>query len=65
MKKLVNDALRKGLVAMSRPQERRPYRVPAHSMGNPLPPYENMDKALQIAEQLEDEEILRKMSLGK
>ncbi len=65
IKKLVNAALKKGLEEISRPKARRAFRVHARSLGKPLPPFTNLDKALQIADMLGDEEILRKMSLGK
>lgn len=60
-KEVVNDALRNGLTA-ELPRPRR-FRVQAHNMG--AQPGINFDKALQLAADLEDEEILRKMALGK
>ena len=57
-KDAVNEAIRSGL---------RPYKVPAfrqrtYSMGMQKI---NLDKTLQIASELEDQEILRKMREGK
>lgn len=58
-KAALNDALRAGL---SRPaQAARPYKMPTARLGFRL----NIDKALQIASEMEDEEILRKRELGK
>ena len=58
-KEAVNQALRVGLG--SRP--RRRFQQRTHAMG--LRPQIAHDKALQLAGDLEDEEILRKLSLGK
>lgn len=58
-KQAVNDAVRAGLA----PQEGASrYVVRARSMGRPTVP---LTKALQLAAELEDEEIVRKLSLGK
>lgn len=54
----LNEALRSGLT----PTPRQAFRTPTFSMGPPAVP---LDKALQLAGELEDEEILRKMALGK
>jgi hypothetical protein len=54
----INDAIREGLA----PNPRQPFRTPSRSMGLPTV---NLDKALQLAGQLEDEEIIRKLRLGK
>jgi hypothetical protein len=58
-KQAVNMAIRAG----TRPPSAEPvqYTVPKH-MGVPRVP---LDKALQLAAQLEDEEIVRKLALGK
>jgi hypothetical protein len=58
-KRVVNDAIIRGLEA-DKPATR--VDLPVHDMGKP---FINLDKALQIAGDLEDEEILRKMSMGK
>ena len=55
----VNDAIRSGLRAHKVPR----FRQKTLSLG--LNPNINWDKALQIASDLEDEEILRKMARGK
>ncbi len=58
-KTAVNDAIRAGLASRKRGAR---YIVSARSMGKPAVP---LTKALQLAAELEDEEIVRKLSLGK
>lgn len=58
-KRALNDAVREGLGGRATPE---PYRVRARPMGTPSVP---LTKALQLAAELEDEEIVRKLSLGK
>lgn len=58
-KDVVNDAIRRGLAPTT---ARSPVSLPTHRLG---PPLVNLDKALQLAGELEDEEVLRKMSMGK
>jgi hypothetical protein len=60
-KAAINDAVRSGLGGAA-PAARR-YRVEARPMG--VRPGVNLDKALRLAGELEDEEILRKMALRK
>ena len=60
-KKVLNDAVRNGLAAPTRTAV--PYRVPSRPLG--LRPSINLDKALQLASDLEDEEIVRKLALRK
>jgi hypothetical protein len=57
----LNDAVRTGLSAGT--PAARPYRMPTTSLG--LRPGINWDKALQIAGEMEDDEIIRKRELGK
>jgi hypothetical protein len=57
-KEVVNDAITRGLQPAARPR----VSLPSFNMGSPLV---NLDKATQLAGDLEDEEILRKMSMGK
>ena len=57
-KEVVNEAISRGLA----PATRRRVTLPSFDMG---PPLVNLDKATQLAGELEDEEILRKMSMGK
>ncbi len=55
----LNDAIREGLVGHgSRPE----FRTPTRDLGRPAV---NLDRALQLAAELEDEELLRKQRLGK
>lgn len=60
-KDALNGALRRGLEERPR-GPRREYRCPTFAMGVPLRP---LDKALALADALEDEEIARKLSLRK
>lgn len=57
-KRVVNDAI----VASLAPEPRPVVILPTRRMG---PPLVNLDKANQLAGDLEDEEIIRKMSMGK
>jgi hypothetical protein len=57
-KEIVNDAIQRGL----RPEARSRVSLPSFNMG---PPLVNLDNATQLAGDLEDEEIVRKMSMGK
>jgi Ribbon-helix-helix protein, copG family len=57
----LNDAVRAGL-AVGSPSRRR-FRVQAGPMG--VRPGVNLDKALRLADELEDTEILRKLELHK
>jgi hypothetical protein len=63
MKKVVNEVLRAGLHHLRKPEPGEPYECKTYSMG--YPPRVNLDKALNIASALEDEEIIRKLSLRK
>ena len=58
-KEALNSTLRAGLEGGRR---RTPYRTPTFDMGVPLV---DLTKALQLAAELEDEEIIRKLRLGK
>lgn len=57
LKAMLNQALRRGLDP-SRP-EAAPYVCPTFSMGRPLRP---LDKALALADALEDEEVTRRLA---
>jgi hypothetical protein len=57
----LNDAVRDGLRDKTPPTKR--FRVKSSPMG--VRPGINLDKALRLAGELEDEEILRKMALRK
>jgi hypothetical protein len=62
-RQILNDAVRAGLRAQDAPAP-RPYKLKPISMGGPLPGI-NLDKANQLAADLEDEEIARKLALRK
>lgn len=62
LKELVNRALRAALDRLHKPTRSRAYRGPTFSMGHPAG---GLDKALQWASELENEEILRKLALRK
>jgi hypothetical protein len=60
-KELLNRALHRGLE--ERPEgATRPYRCPGFDMGTPRRP---LDKALALADALEDDEIARELTLRK
>lgn len=58
-KTALNDAIRAGLIAANRTE---PFWVETADMGVPMV---NLDKALALAAEIEDEELLRKFNLGK
>ena len=58
---VVNDALRKGLNALENP-DGKPYRLSPASLGAVLPDI-NLDKALRLADELEDAAIAVKLEL--
>ena len=62
-KEVVNEALRAGLARGRQPRRRR-YRLTPRSLGGVRPGF-NLDKALQLAATLEDEETARKLELRK
>lgn len=58
----LNDVLRRGLGRGVQPGS-QPYEVPARPLG--LRPGIDLDKALALAAELEDDEIVRKLELRK
>jgi hypothetical protein len=60
-KAVLNDAVRDGLNGQARSARR--YRMPTYRMD--VRKGVNLDKALRLAGELEDEEIVRKLVLGK
>ena len=56
------ETLRAGLLAAKSETRRRNPPRPVFELGKPLV---NLDKALRLAAEMEDEEILRKMEAGK
>jgi hypothetical protein len=63
LKRVVNDALRAGLVARRAKPARR-YRLTPVSLGGVLPGID-LDKALRLAEALEDDAVARKLEMRK
>jgi hypothetical protein len=63
LKGVVNDALRAGLAAR-RSRAARRYRLVPVSLGGVVPGID-LDKALRLAEALEDEAIARKLEMRK
>jgi len=57
---VINDVLRVGVGGA---EEVTPYTMPSRRVG--FRPEIDLDKALRLAAELEDEEILRKLELGK
>lgn len=62
-KQALNEAVRIGLSSPGAPAARKKFRQQTFHMG--VRPGINLDKALSLAGQLEDEEILRKMAARK
>lgn len=58
-KAAINEAIRNGL---ERTREPAPYRLPTRKMGVPKV---DLTKATQLAGQLEDDELIRRMNLGR
>lgn len=63
LKRVVNETLRAGLAARTAPPKRR-YRLTPVSLGGVVPGID-LDKALRLAEALEDDAIARKIELRK
>jgi hypothetical protein len=63
LKAVVNRALRLGLERIQPRRPRRPVVQRTFRMG--YPPAGTLDKALQLAALLEDEEAIRKLGLGR
>ena len=57
-KQALNDAVRRGVA----PKKSAPFHTPTFDMGTPLVP---LTKALSLAADLEDDEIVRKLATGK
>jgi hypothetical protein len=62
-KQVVNETLQAGLAAREAPAA-RPYRVAPVSLGGVVPGID-LNKALRLADALEDDEIARKLELRK
>jgi hypothetical protein len=63
-KQVVNETLHAGLSAQKGTRRVRRYRLKPASMGQPLPGID-LDKALQLADSLDDIKIARKLELRK
>lgn len=63
-KEVVNHALSLGLGVMEQPIQARPYQLSAVSMGKPRAGI-NLDKALDVAAELENESIVHKLEARK
>ncbi len=61
---VVNEVLLRGLAAREAPAEAAPYRLEPVSMGAPAAEV-NLDKALQLADSLEDSAIAEKLEQRK
>lgn len=57
-KQALNDAIREGCVSRGEPE---PFRTETAAMG---PPAVNLDRALQVAAELDDEDFARRMQTG-
>ena len=63
-KEVVNETLRAGLTGQKALPRARPYRLRPSSLGGVMPGID-LNKTLQLADALEDEEIARKLELRK
>ncbi len=63
-KSVVNDSLRAGISGRPGAPMPKRYRVKPVAMGAVVGPY-NLDKALLLADRIEDEEIARKLQMQK
>jgi hypothetical protein len=63
-KQVVNETLRHGIAANDAPPRARRYRLDPTSLGGTLPDID-LDRALRLADALEDEAIVRKLEARK
>ena len=63
-KDVVNETLRAGLTVKKAPPRAKPYKIKPSALGGVIPGID-LNKALQVADALEDEEIARKLELRK
>lgn len=63
-KEVVNETLKAGLAAKKMPIKTRTYRLKPVSLGHVAGNFD-LDKALQLADALEDEELVRKLRMKK
>lgn len=64
LKQLVNQALRRGLDVLEGSAPGKPYRCPTFSLGEPVSGW-NLDKALAVADGLEDDEVAGELERRK
>lgn len=65
LRKTLNAVVRQGLVACTTPKKVRRYQCPSYAMGKPLQSNVNLDKALALADALQDHETARELELRK
>ena len=63
-KQVIDETLRSGLSAGTRRVRSKPYRLKPCSLGGVVAGF-HLDKALQLSDRLEDEEIARKLRMKK
>ena len=63
-KSVVNQTLRAGLASAARPPKPRRYRITPRHLGGVVPGID-LDRALRVADRLEEEELARKLELRK
>lgn len=63
-KNTVNDILQAGLIAVHLPPHTQPYTLEPAQLGD-TPADIDLDKALRLADTLEDNEVIRKLQLRK
>lgn len=63
-KSVVNESLRAGITGNRGVPDAKPYRLKPVAMGEVIGRY-NLDKALALADRIEDEEVARKLQLRK
>lgn len=65
LRRTLNAVVRRGLAAGSASNKARRYQCPTFALGKPLLPALNLDKALALADALEDTETVRDLELRK
>jgi len=63
LKDAINSALRRGVEGIGRPSAGQSFTCRTYSLGHP--PRADLDRALDLAGRLEEEEIARKLELRK
>jgi hypothetical protein len=64
LRQVVNETLQRGLLHQRTPIASQRYRLKTVSLGGPQPGV-NLDKALRLADVLEDQELHRKLEIRK